>query len=92
MDKTFDFRVGDIIKVTQKVNEGKKDRLVTFRGQLIKTRGKDENMMFTVRQELDGVFVDRIYPLANPSITDIALVEKPKKTVRRAKLLKYPTK
>lgn len=92
MDRTFDFRVGDVIKVTQKISEGKKDRLVAFKGQLIKKRGKDENMMFTVRQELDGVFVDRIFPLANPTISSIDLVEKPKKTVRRAKLLKYPTK
>lgn len=92
MDHVFDFRVGDVIKVTQKINEGKKDRLVTFKGQLIKKRGKDENMMFTVRQELDGVFVDRIYPLSNPTITRIDLIEKPKKVVRRAKLLKYPTR
>ncbi len=93
MDRTFDFRVGDIIKVTQKVNEGgKKDRLVVFKGQLIKKRGKDQNLMFTVRQEMDGIFVDRVFPFMNPTITAVELIEKPKKVVRKAKLLKYPVK
>lgn len=92
MDRTFDFRVGDIIKVVQKISEGKKDRLTTFKGQLIKTRGKNENMMFTVRSQIDGVFVDRVFPLGSPTLASIDLVEKPKKVVRRAKLLKLPTK
>lgn len=92
MERTFDFRVGDVIKVTQKIAEGKKDRMVSFKGQLIKKRGSDANVMFTVRQLLDGVFVDRVFPLMSPTISAIDLVEKPKKVVRRAKLLKYPKK
>lgn len=92
MENNFNFRVGDIIKVTQKISEGKRDRLVSFKGQLIKTRGKNENLMVTVRSEIDGVFVDRIFPVISPTISGIDLVEKPKKVVRRAKLLKLPTK
>lgn len=86
------FRVGDTIAVSQKIQEAKRERVVTFKGKLIKSRGKDENRMITVRSFIDGVYVDRIYPINLPTITEIKLVEKPKKIVRKAKLLKLPTK
>ncbi len=86
------YRVGDIIQVSQKIEEAKRSRVVTFKGKLIKSRGKDENRMITVRQLIDGVYVDRIFPVNLPTITDITLVEKPKKVTRKAKLLKLPTK
>jgi ribosomal protein L19 len=85
-------RVGDIIQVSQKVQEAKRERVVAFKGKLIKSRGKDENRMITVRNFVDGVYVDRIYPVNLPTITEIKLIEKPKKTVRKAKLLKIPKK
>lgn len=85
-------RVGDTIQVSQKVQEAKRERIVAFKGKLIKSRGNDENRMITVRQQIDGVYVDRIYPINLPTITEIKLVEKPKKIVRKAKLLKLPTK
>jgi ribosomal protein L19 len=85
-------RVGDIIQVSQKVQEAKRERVIAFKGQLIKSRGKDENRMITVRNFVDGVYVDRIYPVNLPTITEIKLIEKPKKVVRKAKLLKLPKK
>ncbi len=83
----FPFRVGDTISVSQKVNEGKRERVIAFKGQLIKVKGAGENKMFVVRQELGGVEVDRIFPLSSPTISKIELVAKPKKKVRRARLL-----
>lgn len=85
-------RVGDIIQVSQRVQEAKRERIVAFKGKLIKSRGKDENRMITVRNFVDGVYVDRIYPVNLPTITEIKLIEKPKKTVRKAKLLQLPKK
>jgi ribosomal protein L19 len=85
-------RVGDIIQVSQKVQEAKRERVIAFKGKLIKSRGKDENRMITVRNFIDGVYVDRIYPVNLPTITEIKLIEKPKKVVRKAKLLKLPKK
>ncbi len=85
-------RVGDTIQVSQKIQEAKRERVVAFKGKLIKSRGKDGNNMITVRQLIDGVYVDRIYPVNLPTITEIKLVEKPKKVVRKAKLLKLPKK
>ena len=85
-------RVGDTIQVSQKVQEAKRERVIAFKGKLIKSRGKDENRMITVRNFVDGVYVDRIYPVNLPTITEIALIEKPKKVVRKAKLLKLSIK
>lgn len=88
----FNVKVGDTIKVTQKVKDGKRERLVPFKGLLMRVRGKDENRMITVKAVLDGVEVDRIFPVNNPTITEINTVEKPKKKVHRARLLKIPSK
>ena len=85
-------RVGDLIQVSQKVQEAKRERVVAFKGTLIKSRGKDENRMITVRQLIDGVQVDRIYPINLPTITEIKLIEKPKKKTRKAQLLKFIAK
>lgn len=85
-------RVGDTIQVSQKIQEAKRERIVAFKGKFIKSRGKDENRMITVRQQIDGVYVDRIFPINLPTITEIKLVEKPKKIVRKAQLPKLFTK
>ncbi len=85
-------RVGDTIQVTQKVQEAKRERLVQFRGTLLKVRGQNENRMITVRNIIDGVTVDRIYPISLPTLTEIKLIEKPKKKVRKATLSQLPVK
>lgn len=87
-----EIRVGDTIQVSQKVQEAKRERIVTFKGTLMRSRGKGENQMITVRNTVDGVDVDRIFPVNLPTLTDIKLVEKPKKTAHRARLLKVPKK
>ncbi len=91
-ENTQGYKVGDTIKVLQKITEGKKQRTVTFKGQLIRIKGKDKNIMLTVRQLLDGIYVDRIYPTFSPTISSIQFVAHPKNRTRRAKLLKLPTK
>jgi len=42
--------------------------------------------MFTVRKTVGDVAVERIWPVNSPSIEDVKLKEKPKKTPRRARL------
>ena len=87
-----EIRVGDTIAVSQKIQEAKRERVVTFKGKLMRSRGKGENQMITVRNVLDGVSVDRIFPVNLPTLTAITLVEKPKKLVRRARLMSIPKK
>lgn len=86
MKKHPDFKVGDKIKVGQKIKEGKRERIAFFNGIVVQIKGSNENTMFTVRQNLDGIDVDRIYPLSLPTIEKIEIVAKPKKRIKRASL------
>ncbi len=89
MDQNF--KVGDKIKLFEKVSEGegKKERTVAFSGQVMKVRGKGINRSFTVRQVLDGVEVDRIVPLSMPNLLRIEVVANPKKVVHKAVLKRF---
>jgi len=93
MKKEFDFEIGDIVQVAQIDRQpDKKDRIANFRGQIIKLRGQGPSRTFTVRANLEGVMVERIFPIASPLIQEIKLVEKPKKAPRRARLFKQAAK
>ncbi|MCX7784624.1 MAG: 50S ribosomal protein L19 [candidate division WOR-3 bacterium] len=79
-----DIRPGSIVKVTHKIVEGDKERLVTFQGTVIKMRGVGESKTITVRKISRGIGVERIFPLHSPIITKIEVKKQTK--VRRAKL------
>lgn len=79
------FSVGDLIRVHQKILEGKKERATVFEGIVIAIRGQGENKSFTVRRVGSaGIGIERIWPLNSPWITKIEVKRKGK--VRRAKL------
>lgn len=84
MDGIDLIREGKLIRVSQKILEGKKERIVNFQGRVLKVRGKDENKTITVRQTLDGVEVDRIFPVSSPTITKFAVVEETKSKEKKA--------
>lgn len=80
-----DIRPGDTIKVHQKIKEGNKERIQVFEGIVIaKKHGKGIPATITVRKVVDGIGVERIFPLHTPSVEKFE-VEKHGK-VRRAKL------
>lgn len=78
-------RVGDRVRVHQKIQEGKKERIQIFEGLVIKTKnGKGINASFTIRRISLGVGIEKTYPIHLPSITKIEKIRSAK--VRRAKL------
>lgn len=80
-----EFRVGDTVKVHQKIKEGSKERVQVFEGLVIaKKGGTGVNGTFMVRKISYGVGVERIYPLHSPNIAKLE-VSKPA-LVSRAKL------
>lgn len=79
-----DFKAGDNITVNYKIQEGSKERIQSFKGDVIKRQGEGGTATFTVRKISDGVGVERLFPLFSPNIDSIKLHKVGK--VRRAKL------
>jgi len=78
------FKAGDNITVNYKIIEGSKERIQSFKGDVIKRQGTGTTATFTVRKISDGVGVERLFPFFSPNIESI-LVNKSGR-VRRAKL------
>lgn len=78
------FKAGDNITVNYKIIEGNKERIQSFKGDVIKRQGQGSTATFTVRKISDGVGVERTFPVASPNIDSIVLNKTGK--VRRAKL------
>lgn len=76
---------GATVRVSQKIVEGAKERIQVFEGIVLGKRGsRGVNQTITVRKVSGGFGVERIFPLALPTITDIKIVKQMR--VRRAKL------
>ena len=78
------FKAGDNVTVNYKIIEGNKERIQSFRGDVIKTQGEGATATFTVRKISDGVGVERLFPFFSPNIDSIVLNKAGR--VRRAKL------
>ncbi len=78
------FKAGDNVTVNYRIIEGNKERIQSFKGDVIKRQGNGATESFTVRKISDGVGVERLFPLNSPNIESIVLNKVGK--VRRAKL------
>ena len=78
------FRAGDNIQVSYKIVEGNKERIQSFKGDVIKRQGEGQTATFTVRKMSDGVGVERTFPVSSPHIESVTVNKVGK--VRRAKL------
>ena len=78
------FKAGDNITVNYKIQEGTKERIQSFKGDVIKRQGTGATASFTVRKMSDGVGVERLFPFFSPNIDSIILNKVGK--VSRAKL------
>lgn len=78
------FKAGDNVTVNYKIIEGNKERIQSFKGDVIKKQGTGHTASFTVRKISDGIGVERVFPFSSPNIDSIEV----NKTghVRRAKL------
>ena len=80
-----EFRVGDTVKVFSEIREGDKKRMQGFEGIVIKRQGgKTSRSNLTVRKLVQGVGVERTFPIHSPKVGKINVLKKGK--VRRAKL------
>jgi large subunit ribosomal protein L19 len=79
-----DFKPGDNITVNYKIIEGNKERIQSFKGDVIKRQGTGATATFTVRKISDGVGVERLFPVYSPNIESVVLNKAGR--IRRAKL------
>jgi large subunit ribosomal protein L19 len=78
------FKPGDNITVNYKIIEGNKERIQSFKGDVIKRQGTGATATFTVRKISDGIGVERLFPFFSPNIESIVLNKTGR--IRRAKL------
>lgn len=78
------FKPGDNVDVSYKIVEGAKERIQSFKGNVLQINGVGSTKTFTVRKMSSGVGVERIFPISSPAIMDIKILKRGK--VRRAKL------
>ena len=79
-----EFRAGDSVAVNYKIIEGDKERIQSYKGDVIQISGSGVTKTFTVRKISNGVGVERIFPLESPSVASIEILKRGK--VRRSKL------
>ncbi len=81
----LDFQSGDTVRVWQKIKEKDKFRLQAFEGLVLaRKHGVQAGGTFTVRKVMDGVGVEKIFPLFSPMIDKIEVTRRAK--TRRSKL------
>jgi len=92
-EKIPNIRPGDTVKIYQKIpasakkgaKEKAKEKIQVFEGIVIaKKHGQEAGATITVRKVVDGIGVERIFPLHLPTLEKIEITKRSK--VRRAKL------
>ena len=77
-------RIGDTVRVHNKIKEGTRERIQMFEGTVISKHGGGISETFTVRRISYGVGVEKTFPLHSPNVDKVEIVRVAK--IRRAKL------
>ena len=73
------FAAGQTVRVHQKIKEGEKERIQIFQGLIMETSGgKFINGSITVRKLVDGIGVEKVFPIHSPFVEKIELVKESK--------------
>lgn len=77
---------GARVKVHERFKEGEKERVSIFEGLVLaRKHGSEPGATFTVRGEVAGVGVEKVYPIHSPRISKVDVISSPRK-VSRSKL------
>ena len=77
-------RIGDTIRVHNKIKEGTRERIQLFEGTVIAKHGGGISETFTVRRVAYGCGVEKTFPIHSPNVEKVDVIRQGK--VRRAKL------
>lgn len=78
------FKVGDTVRVYNKIREGNRERIQVFEGTVLKRQNGGVRETFTVRKNSNGIGVEKTWPLHSPHVEKVEVVRHGR--VRRAKL------
>ena len=79
-----DFKIGDTIRIHNKIVEGARQRIQIFEGYVIKRQNGGIRETVTLRRLSGGVGVEKTWPIHSPLVDKIEVVRRG--VVRRAKL------
>ena len=77
-------RIGDTIRIHNKIKEGNRERIQMFEGTVIAKHGGGISETFTVRRVSYGCGVEKTFPIHSPNVAKVDVIRVGK--VRRAKL------
>ena len=77
-------KVGDTVRVHNRIVEGSKSRIQIYEGTVIARHGGGISETFTVRRISYGVGVEKTFPIHSPNVEKVETIRRGK--VRRAKL------
>lgn len=77
-------RIGDSVRVHNKIKEGNRERIQLFEGTVIAKHGGGISETFTVRRVSYGCGVEKTFPIHSPNVEKVDVIRVGK--VRRAKL------
>ena len=77
-------RIGDTIRVHNRIKEGNRERIQMFEGTVIAKHGGGISETFTVRRVSYSVGVEKTFPIHSPNVVKVDIVRSG--VVRRAKL------
>ncbi len=77
-------RIGDTVRVHNKIKEGARERIQMFEGTVIAKHGGGISETFTVRRISYGVGVEKTFPIHSPNVEKVDIIRVGK--IRRAKL------
>ena len=83
-NKIPNLKVGDTVRVHQRIKEGNRERIQVFEGTIIKKQGGGLNATFTVRRVAYDVGVEKTFLIHSPLVEKVEVVRVGK--ARRAKL------
>jgi large subunit ribosomal protein L19 len=82
LDMADEVRPGYLVKVVHLSPDGKRD--FTNKGIVLRVRGEGKSKTFTVRSNVEGVGMEKVYNFASPALKEVEILKK--KLARRARL------
>ena len=73
-----EFRVGDTVRVHNKIKEGTRERIQIFEGTVLKRQNGGSRETFTVRKNSNGIGVEKTWPVHSPFVDKIEVVRRGK--------------